>query len=372
MRILHISKYYYPYIGGVENACKAIVEGDSENQYAVFCFAEARNNYIDEVNGVKVYRAGAFMTISRQAISISYMSMLRRAIKEFNPDIVHFHWANPFPAAVLLAVLPKRVKLVVHWHMDVVAQRKIYPFIKPFETLLLKRADLVLATSEQYLEHSKPLQPYRYKAKILPNCVDIHEFVYTEEVEQAVKQLKEKYDGKKIVFFVGRHIKYKGLPYLLEAAAKVKHDCVFLIGGNGPMTQELKETYKLSNVHFVGRISDEQLIVYHYAASIFAFPSITKNEAFGIALAEAMYCKKPAVTFTIPDSGVNWVCPNGECGLESPNGDSVALAASIDRLLADDELAKRLGENGHQRVMKYFTREVMIDMLKQYYKDLMA
>ena len=44
---------------------------------------------------------------------------------------------------------------------------------------------------------------------------------------------------------------------------------------------------------------------------IFCFPSITRNEAFGIALAEAMYCGKPAVTFTIEGSGVNFVSLDG-------------------------------------------------------------
>ena len=34
--------------------------------------------------------------------------------------MIHFHWANPFPAAVLLAVMPKDVNLVIHWHMDII------------------------------------------------------------------------------------------------------------------------------------------------------------------------------------------------------------------------------------------------------------
>lgn len=49
---------------------------------------------------------------------------------------------------------------------------------------------------------------------------------------------------------------------------------------------------------------------------MFAFPSVTKNEAFGVALAEAMYCYTPAVTFTIEGSGVNWVNLNGITGIE--------------------------------------------------------
>ena len=46
------------------------------------------------------------------------------------------------------------------------------------------------------------------------------------------------------------------------------------------------------------------------------FPSITKNEAFGVVLAEAMYCYTPAITFTIEGSGVNWVNLHQVTGLE--------------------------------------------------------
>ena len=141
MRILHISKYYYPYIGGVENTCKYLVEGTTKHDTAVVCFNEENKDVVDEVNGHRVYRVATWINVSRQALSLSYFPMLRKAIKEFKPDVIHFHWANPFPAAVLLAVMPKDVKLVIHWHMDIIKQKRIYPFIKPVETALLKRAE---------------------------------------------------------------------------------------------------------------------------------------------------------------------------------------------------------------------------------------
>ena len=52
---------------------------------------------------------------------------------------------------------------------------------------------------------------------------------------------------------------------------------------------------------------------------MFCFPSISKNEAFGLALAEGMYYEKPAVTFTIPGSGVNYVSLNRVTGIEVEN-----------------------------------------------------
>jgi len=185
-----------------------------------------------------------------------------------------------------------------------------------------------------------------------------------------IEAIREKYQGKKIVFFIGRHITYKGLPFLLEAEKHVNSDCVFVIAGKGPLTEELQASCKSERVYFVGRLSDEELVWYHCAASVFAFPSITKNEAFGVALAEAMYCYTPAVTFTIAGSGVNWVNLNGVTGIECPNGDAVAFAAAIDKLLSDDALAKKYAEAAHQRVVENFTIPKMMEKMNEVYAEI--
>ena len=371
MRILHVSKYYYPYIGGVENICKYLVDNSTGHDMAVLCFNEGRRDCIDEIDGVRIYRVGSWINVSRQALSLSYFTMMRRALREFKPDIVHFHWANPFPAAVLLTMMPKNVKLVVHWHMDIIKQKRIYPLIKPVETALLRRADIVVVTSPQYRDGSVPLQPFRDKVRIVPNAIDESVLVPHSDDAEKIEDIKRKYGGKPIVFFIGRHIQYKGLPYLIEAEKHVKSDSVFVVAGSGPLTESLKNQCRSSRVHFVGRLSDDELRLYHYAASVFAFPSITKNEAFGVALAEAMYCGTPSVTFTIPGSGVNWVNLNGVTGIEVPNGDVCAYASAIDKLLGDAELSQRYGEAGRKRVIENFTIPQMVALMDECYSACM-
>ena len=369
MRILHISKYYYPYMGGVENICKYVVDATTGHEVAVVCFNEGRNDCVDKVDGVKVYRVGAWVTVVRQALSLSYFTVLRKAIKEFQPDVIHFHWANPFPAAVVLCVIPKDVKLIIHWHMDIIKQAKIYPLIKPIETALLRRADKVVVTSPQYRDGSKPLQPFKEKVRVVPNAFDKDMFDMVLANDR-LEEIKARYGGKKIVFFIGRHIEYKGLPYLVEAEKYVKEDCVFVIAGGGPLTEELKASCKSERVIFVGRLSDEELVWHHKAASVFAFPSITKNEAFGVALAEAMYCYTPPVTFTIEGSGVNWVNLNGVTGIEVPNKDVVAYAEAIDKLLCDEPLARKYAEAAHQRAVENFTIPKMMEKMNEVYKEI--
>lgn len=370
MRILHISKYYYPYFGGVENICKYIVDNTPKEDVAVVCFNESRHDSEDVVDGVKVYRVGAWITVARQALSLSYFTTLRKAIKEFQPDVIHFHWANPFPAAVLLCLIPRNVKLIIHWHMDIIKQAKIYPLIKPVETKLLKRANRIVVTSPQYRDGSLPLQPFKDKIRVVPNAIDEASFVLRDGDDIQIQRIKERYNGKKIVFFIGRHIQYKGLPCLIEAEKYIKGDCAIVIAGSGPLTEELKAQCHSDRVHFVGRLSDEELRWYHYVASVFAFPSITKNEAFGVALAEAMYCYTPAVTFTIEGSGVNWVNLNGVTGIEVPNGDSKAYAEAIDLLLSDEALAHQYAEAAHQRVAENFTIPKMMEKMNEVYDEM--
>lgn len=217
---------------------------------------------------------------------------------------------------------------------------------------------------------SLPLQPFKDKVKILPNAMDEDNFILRDGDMEKIEDVRKRYGNKPIVFFVGRHIQYKGLLHLIKAEKYVKSDCVFVIAGKGPLTEELKAKCHSPRVDFVGRLSDEELKIYHYAASVFAFPSITKNEAFGVALAEAMYCGTPAVTFTIPGSGVNWVSLNEKTELEVPNGDDKAFAKTIDILLDDKELSKRFAENGKKRVMDNFTIPVMVEQMDKCYSEL--
>ena len=358
-------------MGGVENICKSLADEMKQHHIRVVCFNDTSKTVFERVDNIEVVRIGTKFTVARQAFAVSYYKILKAQIRDFEPDIVHFHWANPYPAMVLLSVLPKQTKLVVHWHMDIIKQVKLYPFVKPIEKKLLRRADRIVVTSPQYKAGSIPLQPFLEKVCIVPNAIDETCFVLKSTDNEKIGFIREKYGNKKIVFFVGRHIQYKGLPHLIESEKYIKSDCVILIAGNGPLTDELKKQCKSDRVYFVGRLSEEDLRLYHYAADVFAFPSITKNEAFGVALAESMYCYTPAVTFTIEGSGVNWVNLNGVTGLEVVNGDDKAYANAIDKLLQDDQLRQQYAQAAHNRVSENFLLKNMVDAMNRVYTELM-
>jgi len=368
-KILHIPNYYPPHIGGIEDVCCSIVTSSPEFEHQVICFHDQKQTVTEMREEVSVTRCGVWRKLFSQSVSFSLYKELKNAFKTFDPDIVHFHTPNPLSSVYLLLLLPKKTELIVHWHSDIIEQDFLYVFYHPIESRLLKRANKIVATSPTYIAGSKPLQLWNHKITVIPNTVNENKLQKRAEDETAIARIKQLYAGKKIIFTFGRHVPYKGFKYLIEVASLISNDTAIVIAGKGPLTESLKKSaIHLSNVHFIGRLDDDALRHYLYAADIFAFPSITRNEAFGIALAEAMFCGLPAVTFTIPDSGVNWLCLNEETGLESENGNVQQFVNAINRMVNDDVLRKQLGFNAHERIKHFFVTEVIKSDLLNLYK----
>lgn len=368
--ILHIPNYYPPHIGGIEDVCRSIVTELSGYNHRVICFNDRKTDTAGFYEGVSVTRCGTVKKLFSQPLSVSFYKHLKNLFAGFKPDIVHFHAPNPLGSIYLLSLIPENVKLIVHWHSDIIEQEFLYPFYRPIEKKLLQKADKILVTSPAYVSGSKPLSFWKNKLHVIPNTVNTRKLALEEGDRQAVEKIGNRYAGKKIIFTFGRHVPYKGLACLIEAIPDISSECVVVIAGEGPLTERLKKMSGAPDLYFTGKLSDVELRRYLYASCIFAFPSVTRNEAFGIALAEAMYCGLPAVTFTIPCSGVNWVCIDRETGLESENGNSKALAEAINRLSEDAALREKLSANAAERVRKLFVIEAIRAELEQIYNTL--
>lgn len=59
---------------------------------------------------------------------------------KWNPDIIHFHYPNPFVSILLFIINTPKTKLYLHWHLDITKQKNIYPFIKPIEATITKKS----------------------------------------------------------------------------------------------------------------------------------------------------------------------------------------------------------------------------------------
>ena len=87
-RILHISKYYYPFSGGTEQIardCVCALKDDYEQK--VIAFNDKKGDLTETIDGVEVYKCGCFVKIASQSLSMSYDKILKKLLSEFKPDI---------------------------------------------------------------------------------------------------------------------------------------------------------------------------------------------------------------------------------------------------------------------------------------------
>lgn len=368
-KILHISKYYYPYYGGIEDVAHTIIEqlkGGYEQR--IICFNHERGAILNE-NGANVLRVGVVCTIASQPISLSYRGMLKKIIAEFRPDFIHLHLPNPLIANYLLTLNLYGAKIISHWHADILGKKCFYPFYQRFEKKILDKSHKIIATSKMYQEHSLPLRSYKEKTCILQNTVEEKKLILHKGEEVEVQKIKEKYEKKKIVFFVGRHVAYKGIDKLIKVVPSLKEDCVVLIAGTGVLTDKLKKmSIGEKKIHFVGRLSNNDLKYHLHAADLFAFPSVDRREAFGVALVEALYCGIPAVSFDVKGSGVVWVNQHNKTGLVVENGNVKAYGKAIDELLKNEEKRTEFSQNAKQWIRENFMKDKIRTVLEEVYQ----
>ena len=370
--ILHIAKYYHPVEGGIETVTKYMAEGLTDFNSVVICFSTNGPTCVETVNGITVHRVGTPLKISSQDISFSYYWRLKEVIGHYRPDIIVLHCPNPFLYPIVARLVTHEAKLVLLWHSDILGKGLLYRFISRFEQSILRKADLILATSPNYIHPSSPIYKHQDKTRVVQNGIITSDFMLQPGDEKKISDIRSQYAGKKLVFFVGRHAKYKGINYLIEAEKLIQSDCVILIGGQGPETKAMKALAHSERIKFIGRVPNNDLRCYYLASDIFGFTSCTKQEAFGIALAEAMYCRCVPVTFTIEGSGVNWVSVGGQTGEEVPVGNVRAYAEAIDKLLTDQELYHRYAEAGRNRIIDLFTCEEANKEADRVFKQLTA
>ena len=183
-KVLQISKYYYPFIGGVEQVvrdiAKAMLQMDVEQK--IICFNEDatdgkttchKNETVhDFVDGVEVIRCGYQAKISSQSLSVPYISELKKVLDEFSPDIVIFHYPNPYVAQLLLQYKKKDFKLFLYWHLDITKQKVLGKIFHKQNIALINRADLVIGATPKHVDESAYSKYFLNKKLILPYMID--------------------------------------------------------------------------------------------------------------------------------------------------------------------------------------------------------
>lgn len=363
LRVLEVNKAYYPHVGGIETLVRQYSEElgtVGAEVRTLVCRDERAGTAHERINGVDLTRAGSLGTYFKCPLSFSFVRLFRKMSKW--ADVVHIHVPFPLADAALL-VSGFKGRVVVSWHSDVVNQKKLLIFYKPFMRYLLRRADCIITATEGHIKGSDYLPEFRSKCRVVPYGITPEEYLSIERVPFLTERCSVK--GSVKVLFTGRLVYYKGVDVLLRAFRHTK-GCELFISGEGVLEDSLREyvrAHKMEDkVHFLGFLSDGDLRAAYADCDIFVLPSVVKTEAFGIVQTEAMVYGKPVINTSLP-SGVPYVSINGETGLTVPPGDVKKLAAAINKLASDRELRERLGRNGAERVDKYFNEKNVIKLL---------
>jgi glycosyltransferase involved in cell wall biosynthesis len=291
-------------------------------------------------------------------------------LASLDADVYHLHYPSPTGELSWLATRPQGAT-VITWHSDIIRQKAVLPIYGHFIHALLRGADLVMPTFEGQAARSPYLRHYPEKLRVVPLGIDLDRFGSREQHTAAGDELRARFGGGPVVLFVGRLVASKGLDVLLEAMRSVEAKC--LIVGDGPEFERLRARCTAlgldGKVILTGRVEPARVVDYVAAADIGVLPSI--YEAYGLAMVEMMTHGVPMVCTEL-GTGTSFINRHDETGLVVPPGDPVALAGALDRLLRNDELRRRLGQNARARAHERFSTDAMMDGIMAVYEEAIA
>jgi phosphatidylinositol alpha-mannosyltransferase len=368
MRIALVSPYDYSVPGGVNNHIGQLAREFNRLGHEARILVPNSEQVTDQnvINAsssvIPVPFAGS---IARISLDPRVYRRTKRILQEGHYDVLHLH--EPLTPALPLAVLrhhdlvPQAI-CVGTFHACRAVSRTYY-YGKPILRRFFKRLDGHIVVSESALHYHSRYFPADYA--VIPNGVDVERF------HPDVRPMEQFVDGRPNILFVGRLEKRKGLTHLLDAFVRVKHEMpearLIIVGAYDDLEKipfVLQSHYLgLSDVHFVGRVTDDELARYYGTADVFCAPS-TGMESFGIVLLEAMASGVSMVASDI--DGYRNVMDDGVQGVSVEPEQPEALAAALVSLLRDPARRRAMGRAGREKALRYAWSVVAARVLEYY------
>lgn len=204
------------------------------------------------------------------------------------------------------------------------------------------------------------------KRKVLYNCIDVNHF---KHISSTKKEIRSKYGLKnedKVLVFVGRMSREKGIDRLLESLQYIRSkDVKILVVGSliydsnssdeySSLVRKFAERWK-EKIVFTGYVSQKDLPAVYSAADIAVLPSVW-NEPAGLTMLESMACEIPLITTNV--GGISEYVQDKAIILENNSELPYNIAQNVDRLLRDENLRRRMGVVGRQHVCDHFSSEM--------------
>lgn len=303
-----------------------------------------------------------------KGLYLSKLTSLKRAIRQFAPDILHAHYASSY--GLLGALTGFHPYIISVWGSDV------YDF--PLKSFLhrqmlkfsLKTADKILSTS-----HVMARQTNKFSGKkitVTPFGVDTAVFrpvdrglLFAKDdiVIGTIKTLEDKYGIEYLIGAFNINVqRHPELPLKL------------LIVGEGSKRKQLEDLaakYSLTDkVTFTGKIAHAEVVKYYNELDIYVALSTLDSESFGVAIVEASACAVPVVVSSV--GGLPEVVIQDETGLIVDKKDTQAAAEAIERLILNPELRKEMGERGREHVLSVYDWDLNLRQMSEIYAAVLS
>jgi len=214
------------------------------------------------------------------------------------------------------------------------------------------KADYIQAISNYLADWARNMGA-KALVEVVPNGVDLN------NLKSKISNLKNADKNSKVIITTSRLVRKNGIDTLIKAMAelRVQHrmsNIKLQILGDGPDEKKLKDLAKELKVddivQFLGHIEPEYVYEYLTVADIFVRPS--RSEGLGSSFLEAMGAGLPIIGTKM--GGIPDFLKDGETGLFCKVDDPKDLAEKIKKLMMDEDLARRIAENGRRLVLEKY------------------
>lgn len=300
---------------------------------------------------------------------LSFMKGISRAVEDFRPDVIHVNHAHflTWLASFFKSIFGITFIVSVHGTdiFNTTIDRRYLVLLRQ----AVERAEQIIAVSP----HTKKWflkvcgRKLAKKTRVITHAIAAES--YATELKNLTIDEKYKLQNKKLILFVGRLTKEKGVEYLIKAAKNINGK-VFIIG-DGDRKDYLANYAKLidaKNVHFLGyfgKKNADYLKEFYHRADVLVLPSIV-DESLGLVVLEAMAAKTPIVASN--KGGIPLVIKDGYNGYLIRARSAKAIYESVNKIIDNNKIAIRLGENAYKTVIEKFDWNVVIPQFESVYK----
>ncbi len=317
---------------------------------------------MEKTGKAQIFRCHSYMQIASMPIAPSLIVKVLRNTRKHHLIAVHY----PFPLAdIALFIAFRPAPIVVHWHSEVVAQKRLKWLVWPFTFFMLLRAKAIIVTSTHMTKQSFFLRNFRNKITVIPYGI--------RAIEPVSDDPRIQRSTHKYFLLLGRHVSYKGIDIAIRALEGSSMQ--LYIAGDGPLFDKHKKLAGdmglTDQIHFFPHASNDEVIEMLRETTALIVPSVKENEAFALVQLEAMRLAKPIINTNL-ESSVPWVARHQQEALTVSKGDAKALAGAMNLLSSDPDLAHRLGVNGLKRYQERFTEEIFSSALESLYSKILS